>query len=51
MPTEHIVKSFDQELEKLKRTIVQMGGLAESQLETAIQAIVRARTRIWRPVW
>lgn len=41
MPTEHIVKSFDQELEKLKRTIVQMGGLAESQLETAIQAIVR----------
>lgn len=41
MPTEHIVKSFDQELEKLKRTIVQMGGLAESQLETSIQAIVR----------
>jgi phosphate transport system protein len=41
MPTEHIVKSFDQELEKLKRTIVQMGGLAESQLEASIQAIVR----------
>ncbi|MEQ8965421.1 MAG: phosphate signaling complex protein PhoU [Azospirillaceae bacterium] len=41
MPTDHIVKSFDAELEKLKRTIVQMGGLAESQLETSIQAIVK----------
>jgi phosphate transport system protein len=38
---EHIVKSFDQELEKLRRSIVQMGGLAESQLEAAIQSIVR----------
>jgi len=41
MASEHIVKSFDQELESLRRTIVQMGGLAESQLELAIQAVVR----------
>ncbi|MEM7444967.1 MAG: phosphate signaling complex protein PhoU [Pseudomonadota bacterium] len=41
MPTEHIVTSFDQELDLLKRTIVQMGGLAERQLEAAIQAVVR----------
>ena len=41
MANEHIVKSFDQELEALRRTIVQMGGLAESQLELAIQAVVR----------
>ncbi|MGK9235277.1 phosphate signaling complex protein PhoU [Inquilinus limosus] len=41
MSSEHIVKSFDQELETLRRTIVQMGGLAESQLELAIQAVVR----------
>lgn len=41
MSQEHIVKSFDQELEKLRRSIVQMGGLAESQLEAAIQSIVR----------
>lgn len=41
MPTEHIVKSFDQELDLLKRTIVQMGGLAERQLESAIQSVVR----------
>ncbi|WP_225769572.1 phosphate signaling complex protein PhoU [Inquilinus sp. Marseille-Q2685] len=41
MSSEHIVKSFDQELEFLRRTVVQMGGLAESQLELAIQAVVR----------
>src|SRR5690606_20038272 len=41
MVTDHIVKSFGQELEKLKRLIVQMGGFAESQLETAIQSVVR----------
>lgn len=41
MPTEHIVKSFDQELDLLKRTIVQMGGLAERQLESAIHSVMR----------
>lgn len=41
MSSEHIVKSFDQELETLRRTIVQMGGLAESQLELSIQSVVR----------
>ncbi|MGP1394101.1 MAG: phosphate signaling complex protein PhoU [Inquilinaceae bacterium] len=41
MTTDHIVRSFDQELDKLKRSIVQMGGLAESQLEASIQCIVK----------
>lgn len=41
MAPEHIVRSFDQELEKLRRGIVQMGGLAESQIEAAIQCVVR----------
>jgi phosphate transport system protein len=41
MATEHIVKSFDQELEKLRRNIVQMGGMAESQLEAALQSVIR----------
>lgn len=41
MASEHIVKSFEQELEQLKRTILQMGGLAESQMETAIRCVVR----------
>ena len=41
MPQDHIVRSFDQELVALKRSIIQMGGLAESQLESAMQCIVR----------
>ncbi len=38
---EHIVRSFDQELESLRRLIAQMGGVAESQIEAAIQCVVR----------
>ena len=39
MPDEHIVKSYDEELRRLSNTIVEMGGLAESQLTMAIQAV------------
>ncbi len=39
--SEHIVKSYDEELHRLKRMIAQMGGLAESQLESAVDALVR----------
>ena len=41
METEHIVKSFDEELLKLDNMVVEMGGLAESQLTDAISALVR----------
>ncbi len=41
MASDHIVKSFDQELDGLKRGIATMGGLAESQIESAIQCITR----------
>ncbi len=36
----HIVKSYDEELRRLSKTIVEMGGLAEAQLESALQAVV-----------
>jgi phosphate transport system protein len=39
--SEHIVKSYDEELNRLKRLIAQMGGLAENQLERAVDALVR----------
>ncbi len=35
---DHIVKSFDQELAHLSELIARMGGMAESQIEQAIQA-------------
>ena len=38
---EHIVKSFDDELNWLDNAIAEMGGLAEAQLAAAIDALVR----------
>lgn len=36
----HTVKAFDEELGRLNQTIARMGGLAETQLGTAIQAML-----------
>ena len=41
MPAEHIIKSYDEELDRLSKMIVEMGGLAESQLAAAIDAVNR----------
>lgn len=41
MVSEHIVKSYDEELGKLSNIIVEMGGMAESQLAAAIDAVVK----------
>ncbi len=41
MPAEHIVKSYDEELTRLGNVIVEMGGLAESQLSSAIDAVAK----------
>lgn len=38
---QHIVQKYDEELKKLSTLIVQMGGLAESQLASAVEAIVK----------
>ncbi|MGD9617053.1 MAG: phosphate signaling complex protein PhoU [Alphaproteobacteria bacterium] len=41
MASEHIIKSYDEELDRLKKIIVEMGGMAESQLAAAIEAVVK----------
>ena len=41
MGSEHIIKSYDEELQRLDKIITQMGGLAESQLGAAIEAVVK----------
>src|SRR5437764_14295942 len=41
MAAEHIIKSYDEELRRLNKIIVEMGGLAESQLASAIDAVVK----------
>ena len=40
MSSEHMIKSYDEELRRLNNTITEMGGLAESQLATAIEAVI-----------
>jgi phosphate transport system protein len=41
MAAEHIIKSYDEELSRLSKMIVEMGGLAESQLAAAIEAVIK----------
>ena len=41
MKHEHIVRSFDEELNQLNSMIAEMGGMAESQLAAAVDAMVR----------
>jgi phosphate transport system protein len=41
MVSEHIMKSYDEELQRLDNAITQMGGLAESQLAAAIDAVAK----------
>lgn len=36
----HIVKAFDEDLEKIESTIAQMGGLVETQITGAVDALV-----------
>lgn len=40
-PPEHTVSAFGEDLQKLTDLIVRMGGLAEAQLATALQAMSR----------
>jgi phosphate transport system protein len=41
MATEHIVKSYDQEITLLTRKVLEMGGLVEHQIASAIDALVK----------
>tara|TARA_R110002167_G_scaffold170702_1_gene368606 strand:+ start:246 stop:1010 length:765 start_codon:yes stop_codon:yes gene_type:complete len=47
---EHIVKSYDDELQRLGALIVRMGGLAESQLASAIQSVVQRNSDLAQQV-
>ena len=41
MASEHIIKSYDQELHRLDNIVAEMGGLAESQLTSALDAVMK----------
>ena len=44
--SEHIVKSFTEQLELLANGVAQMGGLAEAQFANAIEAIAKRDTKL-----
>jgi phosphate transport system protein len=46
MASEHVARAYDEELRKLTNTIVEMGGLAESQLGAAIEAVATRDTEL-----
>ncbi|MFN4089040.1 MAG: phosphate signaling complex protein PhoU [Alphaproteobacteria bacterium] len=46
MAKDHILKTFDTELSRLNQLIAQMGGLAESQLATAVDALSRRDSKL-----
>ena len=41
MGSDHILKSYDDELARLSKSIISLGGLAETQLAAAIQSVVK----------
>jgi phosphate transport system protein len=48
--SEHIMKAFDTDLENLRRSISEMGGIAEKMLVNAIDALVRGDTPLAQSV-
>ena len=44
--SEHIVRAFGEQLETLTTSVAQMGGLAEAQLDDAVEAIARRDTAL-----
>ncbi|WP_340149536.1 phosphate signaling complex protein PhoU [uncultured Sneathiella sp.] len=46
MSSGHIVKSYDEELEAVRNIIVEMGGLAESQLEAAVRSLTERNSEL-----
>ncbi|HLF59535.1 MAG TPA: phosphate signaling complex protein PhoU [Alphaproteobacteria bacterium] len=44
MDSEHIVKAYDEELRHLNSAIMEMGGIAEQQIATAMEAVAKRDT-------
>src|SRR6201984_3720093 len=46
MASEHIVRGYEKKLRNLRNPVAEMGGLAESQLGTAIEAVMTRDTEL-----
>src|SRR5260370_17141847 len=48
--THHISRRFNEDLEKVRNQVLQMGGFVEQQLHKAITALVEGDSRLGEPV-
>src|SRR3546814_20521406 len=46
MSSEHIVRAFDEDLQRLSAVVLRMGGVAEAQIPSAIEALVRRASEL-----
>jgi phosphate transport system protein len=46
MASEHIIKSYDEELQRLTNTITEMGGMAETQIAAATEAVMKRNSEL-----
>jgi len=46
MPSEHIYKQFDADMEAVRARVLEMGGLVEEQVNQAIEALISGNTNI-----
>src|SRR5260370_1550516 len=46
MASDHIIKSYDDELQRLTNTITEMGGLAETQIAAATEAVMKRNSEL-----
>lgn len=50
MQTEHIFKQYDAELEAVRAKVLEMGGLVEQQIVSALEALVKADSKLAKEV-
>lgn len=46
MPAEHTVKAFTEELDKIERSLLEMGGLVEAQIARAVTAVTQRDSEV-----
>ena len=50
MQTEHTFKQYDAELEAVRAKVLEMGGLVEQQIVSALEALVKADSKLAKEV-
>jgi len=46
MPSEHIYKQFDTDMESVRARVMEMGGMVEEQVNKAIEALISGNTKL-----